>query len=83
MPVRTVVLKPRAAKALNRIPEPAKTRIRQAILRFAEGAPLDVKKLQVSGAWRLRVGDYRVIFDDEANAMTVLDIASRQGIYKG
>lgn len=42
----------------------------------------DVKKLQNSAYYRLRVGDYRVIFDKDFNIIYVLKIDNRGQIYK-
>jgi mRNA interferase RelE/StbE len=80
--MKSVIFKPRAAKSLGDIPEPARSKIRNAISGFANGAPADVKKLAGSAAWRLRVGSYRVVFDHDGAVLTILDIGSRQGVYK-
>ena len=42
----------------------------------------DIKKLKGSSDFRLRVGDYRVIFFIEQNTIQILKIGHRKNIYK-
>lgn len=46
--------------------------------------PSASKKMSGREAWRLRVGDYRIIYliDDEALAATILGIGHRREIYR-
>jgi mRNA interferase RelE/StbE len=46
---------------------------------FAKG----VKKLNGSDGFRLRVGDYRVLFAVEGEQIQVLKVGHRKSIYKG
>ncbi|HBO58473.1 MAG TPA: hypothetical protein DD624_00985 [Alphaproteobacteria bacterium] len=41
-----------------------------------------VKKLQNSPFSRLRVGDYRVVFDEDGNVMLIERIETRGNVYK-
>jgi mRNA interferase RelE/StbE len=41
----------------------------------------NVKSLKGRSGVRLRVGDWRVIMDDQGNVLAVLDIGPRCGIY--
>ena len=41
----------------------------------------NVTKLQGRDGFRLRVGDWRVIFDEVGTVLAVLEIGSRGGIY--
>lgn len=47
--------------------------------------PPGCKKLKRVGAWSLRVGDYRVIYDvdDDALVVTVLKVGHRRDVYRG
>jgi mRNA interferase RelE/StbE len=50
-----------------------------------EPRPPRVKKLALSGLWRIRVGRYRVLYavDDEQGLVTVVGVARRaEGTYK-
>jgi mRNA interferase RelE/StbE len=80
--VKTIRLQPSAAKALDKIPEPHRSRIATAVRSYAAAGTGDVRKLQGRSGYRLRVGDYRVIFDDDREGMVVLDIATRQQAYR-
>ena len=42
----------------------------------------DVKRLQGAAEFRLRVGDYRVIFMLEKNTISILKIGHRKNIYE-
>ena len=42
----------------------------------------DIKKLKGEPAYRLRIGDYRIIFDIEKDKIIILQIAHRSKIYK-
>ena len=41
----------------------------------------NVKALKGRGGIRLRVGDWRVVMDDQGNVLDVLEIGPRGGIY--
>ena len=43
---------------------------------------VDIKRLQNSDLFRLRVGDYRVLFEIEKNIIIILKISNRKNIYK-
>ena len=77
----------RALDALRRLErrDPASARrIRDGVERFAETERGDIKKLKGrADLWRLRVGDWRVIFaTDAANTMTVLTVELRRDAYR-
>ncbi len=42
---------------------------------------MNVKKLQGRAGFRLRVGNWRVIFDENGEVLDVLDVDSRGSIY--
>jgi len=69
----------RAAKAINKISNPFKQNIKEAIERLPSG---DVKKLQgCKNAYRLRVGDYRILFDMDGR-IEITDVLPRGAAYK-
>jgi mRNA interferase RelE/StbE len=74
-----------ALKALARMPTAAARLIRSKIEQYAE-APAslanNVKKLQGRDGYRLRVGDWRVIFDQDGVVLDVLQIGPRGSIYE-
>lgn len=42
----------------------------------------DIKRLKGSNDFRLRVGDYRVIFSIEGDLITILKIGHRKNVYE-
>ncbi|MDH7578878.1 MAG: type II toxin-antitoxin system RelE/ParE family toxin [Bacillota bacterium] len=80
-----VILSPRAVKQLKTLDGKTQERIKKA-LRGLERIPPrgDVKKLKgLEGKFRLRVGDWRVIFyfDPPMRKMFVLEILPRRDAY--
>ena len=81
-----VELKPSAARALAKLPKPALRRVAEAIDALTEEPrPRGARKL--TGApdlYRIRVGDYRVIYAIEDRVLLVLVVAlgHRQEVYR-
>ena len=76
----------RAEKALKRLAPEVRERIRSKILALAENpyaSHLDVKKLVDYPAYRLRIGDWRVIYELKNNHMIILvvDVGHRREVY--
>ena len=76
-----------AQKVLDSLPDQDYGRIAEAISTL-EGNPRPprVKKLADSGLWRIRVGQYRIVYaiDDEAQLVTIVRVARRkEDTYKG
>lgn len=68
-----------AEKFLKRQDSVTRNRIRNAIHNLPSG---DVKKLQGRNGYRLRVGNYRIIFDRDGNVLYIERIDNRGQIYK-
>lgn len=73
--MKTIVFTPAAAKQFDALPLVAQDAVERALVRLAVG---DVKKLQGRDGFRLRVGEYRVLFDETATTVLALAIGSRQ-----
>ena len=69
-----------AIKFLKKQDKPTRKRIVSAINLLPAG---DVKLLQGRNGYRLRVGDYGVIFDIHGNILYIEKIGNRGQIYKG
>lgn len=67
-----------AEKFLKKQDAVTRKRIRDAIQNLPSG---DVKKLQGKNGYRLRVGDYRVIFDKDGNVIYVERVHNRGQVY--
>jgi mRNA interferase RelE/StbE len=75
----------RAQKELAALPEDAYTKIRDAIQALAEEPrPPGCKKLKGREGWRVRVGDYRVIYDinDEEKTILIVHLGHRRDVYR-
>jgi len=73
-----------AIRALRRIPTNTAMLIRSRIEVYARDPASqanNVKFLRGREGIRLRVGDWRVIMDDQGNVLAILDIGPRGGIY--
>lgn len=68
-----------AIKFLSKQDKPTRIRIIEAIKQLPQG---DVKKLQGQKNYRLRVGDYRVIFDKNGDILYIEKIDNRGQVYK-
>ncbi|MGA2067680.1 MAG: type II toxin-antitoxin system RelE/ParE family toxin [Thermoguttaceae bacterium] len=77
-------LKPRARKDLRRIAKPDAARVIGALEKLEEDLVGDVKRLTASTPeYRLRVGDYRVLFEIErTNRVVVYRVRHRRESYR-
>ncbi len=74
-----------AQKELSHISARSFERIKESILRLGEDPlPRGCKKLTGRDGWRIRVGDYRVIYevDNDGQIVTVLHIGHRRDVYQ-
>jgi len=83
--VKSVAYSKSALKILSRMPKNLSKRIIGKVEQYAtdpQSQANNVKALAGSSYIRLRVGDWRVIMDEQGNVLDVLEIGSRGGIYK-
>ncbi len=74
-----------AVKALEKINEPNYSKIKTAILNLGNNPrPSGFKKLRGRDAYRIRVADYRIIYEilDEILLIDVIELGHRKNIYK-
>ena len=72
-------------KALEKINEPYYSKIKTAILNLAKNPrPAGYKKLKGREGFRIRVADYRIIYDvfDDILQVDVIDLGHRKDIYQ-
>jgi mRNA interferase RelE/StbE len=82
-----IIIKPAAEKGLDRIPKTNRRRIADA-LEGLRNNPRPPGVLKMSGAenlWRIRIGDYRVVYEihDDRLIVLVLRVAHRKDVYRG
>lgn len=82
----TVWLLSAAEREWRKLPHEIQPRVNRALLALEDTPrPHGVTKLSGSSdRWRIRVGDYRIIYriDDAAREITVLRIAHRRHVYR-
>lgn len=82
--VYKITIKKVAIKALEKINEPFYTNIKNAIYNLADDPrPAGYKKLKASEAYRIRVGDYRIIYNifDDLLIVDIIQLGNRKDIY--
>jgi len=82
----SVRMMPNAIKQLERLPN----RIRQNVAARIDALAVDprpqmAKPLKGTDLWRLRVGDYRILYQIQGQYLLVLivDIGNRKDVYRG
>lgn len=82
----TVVFTSAAARQVKKMPRPARDRVVAAVSALAsDPRPHGSRKLVgEENAWRIRVGDYRVIYEvfDRELVVTVVRAAHRREVYE-
>jgi len=72
-----------AIKELEKLERNLSSRIYKKISSLKENFDsVDIKRLQNSDLFRLRIGDYRVLFEINKELITILKIGHRKNIYK-
>lgn len=83
--MKTISYTARADRALAKMPRKQAEAVEEKIEQYArdpESLSGQVKALRGTDARRLRVGNYRVIFNEELVVLNVLAIGHRKAIYK-
>jgi mRNA interferase RelE/StbE len=76
---------PSAEKEMNKLPALVHRRISGRILSLEDNPrPTSAKKLSGREEYRLRVGDYRVLYtiDDRGHVVTVFSVGHRRQVYR-
>jgi mRNA interferase RelE/StbE len=82
--VKQVTYTKAARKVLFSLPRPTQQRIRDKVEQYASDSSSlanNVKALKGSKYFRLRVGDWRVIMDDQGLVVEVVEVGPRGSIY--
>jgi mRNA interferase RelE/StbE len=75
--------KPRSVKDLKKLPAELRRRIIEKVEEMTEDLAGDVKQLtNFTPEYRLRVGDYRVLFEIEGNTIVVYCVRHRREAYR-
>jgi len=81
--LRNIEIRDRVTKDLRALPKNDAERILNAIYALRTGMRGDVKKLtNYSPSYRLRIGNWRVLFDIEGDKVTVYRVLNRKDAYR-
>ena len=81
----TVVVTDKVRKIILKLPHLIAAKIENSLLALEENPrPVGCKKLKGRSGYRIRAGDYRVIYEIEDNILKVIviDLGTRKGIYR-
>jgi mRNA interferase RelE/StbE len=76
--MKTVIFTAAAAKDHDALPAQAREEVDIALDNYATDGRGDVKRLQGSPYYRLRVGRYRVVFDEDQTTILAIYIGKRE-----
>ena len=75
--MKTIILTLSAAKDLDALPRGAREQVEAGLHRYAMTGQGDVTALQGRDGYRLRIGSYRVLFDEDATTILAIYIGRR------
>jgi mRNA interferase RelE/StbE len=79
---KTLVYAASAARSFWKLPDDVQEAILRALLAYGRTGEGDVKRLKGGVGLRLRVGVFRVIFEESKDGITILAVGDRRDIYR-
>lgn len=76
--MKTIVLSVSAARDLDNLPADARKQVSEGMITYAISGRGDVKRLSGRDAYGLRIGRYRVIFDEDRTTILAIYIGKRE-----
>ena len=76
--MKTVIFTLTAAKEFDGLPEDGRTAVETGLVRYAISGEGDVKRLSGREGYRLRIGRYRVLFDEDKVTILAVYIGKRE-----
>ena len=80
--MKTILFTGAARRGLRSLPDNIRQRIESKLDDYADTGVGDVRSLAGQAGARLRVGDYRIIFTESADTITVIGIGHRRDVYR-
>jgi mRNA interferase RelE/StbE len=80
--MKTIDFTPAAVRQWLKLPSATRKRIDGKLTGYGRTGLGDVKRLKGRDGCRLRVGDWRVIFIEDARSITVVAVGHRKDIYE-
>lgn len=81
----SVIFRTSAAKELRKLPTPVRKQVSELVDSLVhDPRPHGVKKMTGVEAWRIRIGDYRVIYSiaDQRLVVEIIKIGNRREVYR-
>lgn len=75
--MKTIAFIPSAAKDLDALPRPDRETVESGLYRYAIHGVGDVKRLKGRDGYRLRIGVFRVLFDEDGQTILAIYIGRR------
>ena len=85
MPPYTVNIPPHVARQLRALPPAAYPAVRAAIRQLEhDPRPPGCRRMSGQPGWRVRAGNYRVVYDsdDTTQTVTILEVGHRRDVYR-
>lgn len=81
MLMKAVYFTPAATRQWLKLSPDVRKRIDAKLTVYATNGSGDVKRLKSAAGCRLRIGDWRVIFIEDAKSITIIAVGNRREIY--
>jgi len=82
MQMKVLEFKPPALRQWLKLTKVTRDRIDSRLMEFMKSGTGDVTRLRGRSGSRLRVGDWRVLFEDDGQTITVYAVGHRRDIYE-
>lgn len=76
--MKTIVLSASAARDLDNLPADVREQVSEGLIAYAVSGQGDVKRLVGRDGYRLRIGRYRIIFDEDRTTILAIYIGKRE-----
>ena len=76
--MKTIIFTHAAAKDLDSLPPDGREQVEHGLIRYATSGEGDVKQLSGREGFRLRIGRYRVLFDEDQKTILAVYIGKRE-----
>ncbi|RUX27534.1 MAG: plasmid stabilization protein [Mesorhizobium sp.] len=76
--MKTIILSAAAARDLDNLPADVRNQVSDGLIDYAISGRGDVKRLSGRDGYRLRIGRYRVIFDEDRTTILAIYIGKRE-----
>ncbi|AZO13594.1 plasmid stabilization protein [Mesorhizobium sp. M2A.F.Ca.ET.043.05.1.1] len=76
--MKTIIVSAAAARDLDNLPADVRNQVSDGLIDYAISGRGDVKRLSGRDGYRLRIGRYRVIFDEDRTTILAIYIGKRE-----